>query len=56
MCTRTAKKEKREREREKRRCGGTSRGAVLAVLVLVVNITPVVRANHHHTKKSEKAG
>jgi len=52
MCTRTAKKEKRERE--KRRCGGTSRGAVLAVLVLVVNITPVVRANHHHTRKKVK--
>jgi hypothetical protein len=52
MCTRTAKKEKRERE--KRRCGGTSRGAVLAVLVLVVNITPVVRANHYHTRKKVK--
>jgi len=51
MCTRTAKKEKREREREKRRCGGTSRGAVLAVLVLVVNITPVTRESPSHKKK-----
>jgi len=48
------RRKKREREREKRRCGGTSRGAVLAVLVLVVNITPVVRANHHHTRKKVK--
>ena len=54
MCTRTAKKEKRERERERRRCGGTSRGAALAVLVLVVNIIPVVRANHHHIRKKVK--
>jgi hypothetical protein len=46
--------ERKEREREKRRCGGTSRGAALAVLVLVVNITPVVRANQHHIRKKVK--